>query len=105
MGRELIETWGDFVESLIEVKRCWDEHRELMLELRYEKRFIENQDLKLQAHLAQVFNTSEFEVMIPRLVDYYRRLGGIGELRVERKDVELDAIKLLKEIRKEKSDD
>lgn len=79
-----VETWNNFVEKFIESHDAWNEHRKEMEFLRLDEgaRALEVLPPAAQRFLRLTFNTSKFEVAIPRMVDYMRGIGGIETLRL-----------------------
>lgn len=75
------ETWNTFASRLVSAKLAWEEHRKLWQETsRIE---IEKLPPEVQRFVSKSFNRSEFDVMLPRLVDFYRGCGGIEILVVK----------------------
>lgn len=74
-------TWNKFARCLIEAKKSWEEHQELWAETPTSE--IEKLPVEFQKFLTKSFNRSSFEVLLPRLVDYYRAYGGIETLVVK----------------------
>lgn len=79
----LERTWNTFASRLVSTKLAWEEHRKAWLEIG--AREIEKLDPAFQRFLSKNFNRSEFDIMLPRLVDFYRGYGGIESLVVKTK--------------------
>jgi len=91
----VIQTWSKFANLLLKLKEAWDEHQEVWMVTSREE--IQNLPLEWQKFVARNFNRSEFNIMLPRLVDFWRGLGGIEALRIE-----LNPDEILESMKKDK---
>lgn len=80
-GLSVTQSWAIFVGLLIQTKKAWETHREVWAETPRDE--IERLSPEWQKFIARNFNRSEFNIMLPRLVDFWRGLGGIEALRVK----------------------
>lgn len=74
----LEESWTRFAKSLIETKEAWEVHKELCEG--FGSRDIEMLRPEVGKFVSKSFNKSKFDVLLPRLVDYWRTIGGVEEL-------------------------
>lgn len=79
----VMQTWNAFARALIETKKAWNTHVETWAEI--STRDVEMLPLEFQRFLGASFNRSKFEVLLPRLIDYYRGYGGIETLYIKLK--------------------
>lgn len=77
---KLLRSWNKFANLMVEAGEAWKEHQETMLG--FSSGEIETFSPALQRFVSKNFNKSRFDVMLPRLVDYWRSIGGVGELLV-----------------------
>lgn len=77
----LEKTWNTFAKLLNQTKKAWEEHQRAWGETSARER--ESLPIGFQRFVAQNFNRSKFDIMLPRLVDFYRAYGGIEMLVVE----------------------
>lgn len=79
-----IETWDRFVSKMQEAKEAWEDHRALCMSTDGRDALMNGiGDLPIEAVriLAGTFNRAEFDVAIPRMIEYWRRSGGIDSFR------------------------
>lgn len=91
----VVQTWNKFSNLMVRTAKAWEEHREVWTLT--PKTDIEKLPVKLQRFLARNFNRSKFDIMLPRMVDYWRTIGGVGTLIVG-----MSAEEIMKELKKEK---
>lgn len=94
---KLVQSWNKISNLLIELRDTWEEHRERWALV--PKTEIEMLPPEYQKFLARNFNRSPFNIMLPRMVDYWRTLGGVDALRVGPSPEEM-----MKELKKEKKE-
>ena len=92
---KLIQSWNKIARLFNELKEAWDAHKKLWEETPRQE--IETYPPKYQKFLARNFNRSKFDIMLPRMVDYWRTIGGVGELQVK-----VDPKEIMKAIKQEK---
>lgn len=78
---KLMRSWNKIARLFNELKEAWDVHMKLWEETPRQE--IETYPTRYQRFLARNFNRSKFDIMLPRIVDYWRTIGGVGELRVK----------------------
>lgn len=78
--RKLVASWNRFAKALVRTKKAWDNHVKLMCVT--SAKDVELAPVEAQRFLSKAFNKSRFDVMIPRMVDYWRTIGGIDQLVV-----------------------
>lgn len=97
----LTESWDRVVELLVQLKEAWEEHMELWLETPRDE--VQNLSPEYQRFLARNFNRSKFDIVLPRLVDFWRTIGGVKALRVKAEKPKLDPEEILQEALKKKN--
>ena len=86
----LTQSWTIFVRLLIQMKNVWEKHSATWAITPKDE--LERLPVEFQKFLCRNFNRSKFDIMLPRLVDYWRTIGGVEALQVklpkrgERKD-------------------
>jgi hypothetical protein len=78
--KKLEVSWNKFARLMVQLKRAWEDHQELWLTVTSQER--EALSPEFQRVLSRNFNQSRFEIMLPRIIDYYRAYGGIETLVV-----------------------
>lgn len=101
-GEELLESWNKFAGLLIEAGKVWEEHTKLVA--RVPKEEIEELYVELQKFVSKNFNKSKFDIMLPRLVDYWRTLGGIETLFVGLEGSRVKGEEVLEKIKKKREE-
>lgn len=87
---ELIRSWNEVAKHLVEAEKAWVLHQKLASEMgRIE---IEKLPVRAQRLVSASFGNCslrcKFDVLIPRLIEYTRRSGGLGTLVVSPPTVE-----------------
>ncbi len=70
------EKWNEFLDTMIKSRGLWEEYREIRLV----GGIPEDLDVPSMRHMSSTLHKAEFNVALPRLVDYWRRYGGIEGL-------------------------
>jgi len=70
------EAWNKFLDKMIEAKGLWEEYQEI----RIVKGMPEDLDVPSMRHMSSTLHRAKFDIALPRLVDYWRRYGGIEGL-------------------------
>ncbi len=70
------EAWNKFLDKMVEARESWEEYREIRLV----EGVPEDLDIPSMRHMSSTLHKAPFNVALPRLVDYWRRYGGIEEL-------------------------
>lgn len=101
-GEELLASWNKFAGLLIEAGKVWEEHTKLVAGVPKEE--IEELYVELQKFVSKNFNKSKFDIMLPRLVDYWRTLGGIETLFVRLEGSRVEGEEVLEKIKKKREE-
>ena len=101
-GEELLASWNKFAGLLIEAGKVWKEHTKLVAKVPKEE--IEELCVELQKFVSKNFNKSKFDIMLPRLVDYWRALGGIETLFVRLEGSRVEGEEMLRKIKKKREE-
>lgn len=87
--KQPIDTWNDFITAMMKARDAWEIHKELAMQ-RQEVTTIDalGRELPIEALrcLGGTFNRAKFDIALPRLVDYWRRSGGLEALYFPVKD-------------------
>lgn len=70
------EAWNEVIDSLIKTRELWEEYQEIRLQTG----ITEDLDTPSMRHMASTLHRAKFDIALPRLVDYWRRYGGIEGL-------------------------
>lgn len=84
----LLQSWVRITRLLIQLKKAWDKHVDIWEAT--PKGEIEMMPQEAQKFLSKNFNRSKFDIMLPRMVDYWRSLGGIEALEIKVKEEKED---------------
>lgn len=82
---KLLEDWNGFIKSLEEARQFWERIKNCLAE--NSRTFLDDAPAMTQK-LLSVYGKTEFNVMIPRFVDFYRAQGGLDAMLVEIKKEE-----------------
>jgi len=83
MAKEVV-LWNRFVRALFAAEKHWAALQEVMCERTSKE--IELLGEQAQRFLSKNFIKSRFVIMLPRLVDYWRSIGGLQELEIKSKE-------------------
>jgi hypothetical protein len=83
VGKDLVDSWNKVIIHLVLARRAWEEHREMRAQVtpKQIERILNPEE---QRYLSNIFYKSKFEVLLPRLVDYWRGRGGVDTLIIGR---------------------
>ncbi len=70
------EAWNKFLDKMVEARELWEEYRGI----RIVERIPEDLDTPSMRHMSSTLHRAKFDIALPRLVDYWRRYGGIEGL-------------------------
>ena len=68
------EKWNEFLDKIIEARELWGEYQEIRT---LKGVNIEGLDVPSMRHMSSTLHKAKFDIALPRLVDYWRRYGGI----------------------------
>ncbi len=70
------EAWNAFLDKMIEARELWGKYQEI----RIVKGIPKDLDVPSMRHMSSTLHRAKFDIALPRLVDYWRRYGGIEGL-------------------------
>ncbi len=70
------EKWNEFLDKMIEARGLWGEYQEM----RIVEGMPKDLDVPSMRHMSSTLHRAKFDIALPRLVDYWRRYGGIEGL-------------------------
>ena len=86
---DVTKVWNRFISGLIQARIEWGKLQVMVASM--ERRELDELPIEAQRFLTKSFFKSTFNVMLPRMVDYWRTLGGLDELKVKTKEENKDA--------------
>lgn len=84
--KDIIDTWNGFVLALVRAKVLWGELQEITASM--ERKEFDKLPIEAQRFVTKSFFKATFNVMLPRMVDYWRTLGGLAKLKIQIKEKE-----------------
>ena len=75
-----IALWNKFVRTLMAAERNWEALQEIMANR--PRTDFELFSPKAQKFLSKGFIKAKFNIMLPRVIDYWRSIGGLEELLI-----------------------
>ncbi len=70
------EIWNKFLDKMVEAREVWGEYQEI----RIVEGLPKDLDTPSMRHMSSTLHRAKFDIALPRLVDYWRRYGGIEGL-------------------------
>lgn len=83
IAREIV-VWNRFVRALATAERHWKELGLIMAEQNRSE--VQRLSPAAQRFLSKGFVKAKFDIMLPRIVDYWRSIGGLKELLIPTKE-------------------
>ncbi len=68
------EKWNEFLDKLVEAKKLWEEYQEMRIVKGID---LDGLSVPSMRHMSSTLHRAKFDIALPRLVDYWRRYGGI----------------------------
>lgn len=82
----IIEVWNEFILALTRAKLLWGKLQKVTSSM--ERRELERLPIEAQRFVTKSFFKASFNVMLPRMVAYWRTLGGLDRLKIQIKGKE-----------------
>jgi hypothetical protein len=76
----LLKTWNEVAGHIIAASKAWKVHLAALRDASNEE--IENESVELQEYLTRLFSYSDFDMMLPQLVQYWMVNGGVETILV-----------------------
>ena len=86
---DVTKVWNRFISGLIQARNEWFRLQRMVASIK--RKELDELPIEAQRFLTKSFFKSTFNVMLPRMVDYWRTLGGLDELKVKTKEENKDA--------------
>ena len=84
--KNVTKAWNEFVLALVRVKVLWQDLQKITNSM--ERKEFDTLPIEAQRFVTKSFFKASFNVMLPRMVDYWRTLGGLDKLKILIKEKE-----------------
>ncbi len=68
------EKWNNFLDKMVEARESWAEYQEERI---VKGISLDTLDVPSMRHMSSSLHRAKFDIALPRLVEYWRRYGGI----------------------------